>query len=108
MLHLSSKISLEIETNEIDDGMMLHYYYFFLINPVRNRSALDKIASLNNSRSYPREEMIGLEIRERNLIKRGRRWRRGSGEFGAAEFRRDLLHYFEYTVSFGEKARQVS
>lgn len=32
----------------------------------------------------------------------------GSGEFGAAEFRRDLLHYFEYTVSFGEKARQVS
>lgn len=29
------------------------------------------------------------------------------GEFGAAEFRRDLLHYFEYTVSFGEKARQV-
>lgn len=52
--------------------------------------------------------MIGLEIRERNLIKRSRRWRRGSGEFGAAEFRRDLLHYFEYTVSFGEKARQVS
>lgn len=32
----------------------------------------------------------------------------GEGEFGAAEFRRDLLHYFEYTVSFGEKARQVS
>lgn len=50
--NLCSKISLQIETNEIDDGMMLHYYYFFLINPVRNRSVLDKIASLNNSRSY--------------------------------------------------------
>lgn len=50
--NLCSKISLQIETNEIDDGMMLRYYYFFLINPVRNRSVLDKIASLNNSRSY--------------------------------------------------------
>lgn len=30
-----------------------------IIDAVRNRSVLDRIASLNNSASYPREEMIG-------------------------------------------------